>query len=55
MGSLIVGGQTVTPTFWSNNYIGFTWFTGSTPGSVSVAVIHKKGAIGNRLPITISN
>ena len=54
MGQVVIGGQQVTPTYWGPTTIAFSWNSGSMPGSVTVAVTHKKGAISNRKPVTIT-
>ncbi len=52
--SILIGGQMLTPLSWNANTITFDWDSGSLPGTVTVAVITKKGAWSNRKTITIT-
>jgi len=53
-GQVIIGGVSVTPITWTSTSITFSWNSGSTPGSVTVAIIHKKSAMSNRKTVTIT-
>ena len=54
-GQVSIGGVSVTPLTWTPTSVTFSWSSGSLPRTVTVKITHKKGALSNGKPVTITN